>query len=83
MNFDALLPFRRSRDTLRLRTEMANAAKHSKPSAKNETSEYATFENALKSVLSVSHSQIKSKIDAAKRKRTKKPSASHGANDKG
>ena len=61
---------------------MANVAKHSKPSAKNEASEYATFEHALKSVLSVSHSQLKSKIDAAKRKRTKKPSASRVSNVK-
>jgi hypothetical protein len=64
------------------RRQMANAAKHSKPSAKNETSEYATFENALKSVLSVSHSQLKTKLDAEKRKRTKKPSASRASNAK-
>jgi hypothetical protein len=55
-------------------------ANHQRPSAKNDDGEYATFEKALKSVLSVSHSQVKSKIDAAKRKRAKKSSASHGAN---
>jgi hypothetical protein len=47
-------------------------ASHSKPSAKNEPGEYATFENALKKVLSISHSEIKSKIDAGKRKRAKR-----------
>ena len=55
---------------------MANVAKHSKLPVKNESSEYATFENALKSVLSVSHSQIKSKLDAEKRKKVKRSSAS-------
>jgi hypothetical protein len=59
---------------------MANAAKHSKPSGKNETSEYATFENALKSVLSVSPSKLKSKIRTEKRKRIKKSSASRVVN---
>jgi len=54
-------------------------AHHPKPSAKNATGEYATFHDALKKVLSVSHSEIKSKIDAEKRKRTKKSSASREA----
>jgi hypothetical protein len=58
---------------------MANAAKHSKPSSKNDTGEYATFENALKSVLSVSPSKLKTKINAEKRKRFKKSSASRAA----
>jgi hypothetical protein len=60
--------------------EKAPKSRHLKPSGKNASGEYANFENALKSVLSVSHSQIKCKVDAAKRKRTKKPSASHAAN---
>jgi hypothetical protein len=47
--------------------------------AKN-ADEYATFENALKQVLSVPRSTIKSKLDAEKRKKVKKPSASHVAN---
>jgi len=54
-------------------------ASHPKPSAKNESGEYATFENALKKVLSVSHSKIKSKLDAEKRKRLKTSSASREA----
>jgi hypothetical protein len=50
------------------------------PSAKNELGEYATFENALKTILSVPHSKIKSKLNAEKRKRIKKSSASREAN---
>ena len=42
-----------------------------KPSAKNESSEYAAFEGALRKILSVPHSKIKSKLDAEKRKRVK------------
>lgn len=42
---------------------------HSKPSAKNETSEYATFEDALKKVLSVPHSKMRSAIDAEKKQK--------------
>jgi hypothetical protein len=57
-------------------------ANHQKPSAKNASGEYATFETALKSVLSVTHSEIKSKINAAKRKKIKKSSsASHVVNE--
>jgi hypothetical protein len=53
-------------------------ARHPKPSAKNESGEYAKFSDALKKVLSVSHSEIKSKIKSAKRKRiSKTPSVSH------
>jgi len=42
--------------------------------------EYEVFNDALKKVLSVSHSQIKSKLNAKKRKRTKKTSASRASN---
>jgi hypothetical protein len=55
-------------------------ANHPKRSAKNESGEYAAFENALKTVLSVPHSKIKSKLDAEKRKRVKKSSASRAVN---
>jgi hypothetical protein len=51
--------------------EKVPTSRHPKPSAKNDAGEYATFENALKKVLSVPHSQIKSKLDAEKRRRTK------------
>jgi hypothetical protein len=54
-------------------------ARNPKPSGKNATGEYATFETALKKVLSVPHSELKSKLDAEKRKRTKS-SASHASN---
>jgi hypothetical protein len=75
----ALFSFRRNRDKLRLRmaesakgkTRKTLAASHQEPSGKNASGEYATFENALKAVLSVSHSRIKHKIDAEKRRRTK------------
>ena len=56
-------------------------ARHPKPSAKNATGEYATLEDALKRILSVPRSEIKSKLDAEKRKRVSKnasaPRASH------
>jgi hypothetical protein len=51
----------------------------SEPSAKNEQGEYATFEKDLRTVLSVPHSALKAKLNAAKGKRTKKSSASLGA----
>jgi hypothetical protein len=52
-------------------------ANHPKPSAKNESGEYATFETALKKVLSVPHSALKAQLDAEKRvrkQRGKRPS---------
>jgi len=51
-------------------------ANHPKPSAKNETGEYAAFEGALKKILSVPHSEIKSKLNAEKRKKARRSSAS-------
>jgi hypothetical protein len=56
-------------------------ARHPKPSAKNDAGEYAAFEGALKKILSVPHSEIKSKLDAEKRKKIKS-SASHALNSK-
>jgi hypothetical protein len=50
---------------------MSRQAKSDKP-----TDEYANFENALKAVLSVPHSKMKSKLSAEKRKRSRKISAS-------
>jgi len=44
--------------------------------SRNESGEYAAFEGALKKILSVPHSEIKSKLDAEKRKKTKRSSAS-------
>ena len=68
------LPFPASCDTLRLERVtryMSRQAKSDKP-----TDEYANFENALRTVLSVPHSKLKSKLSAEKRKRPRKPSAS-------
>lgn len=50
-----------------------------KASAKNRP-EYAAFESALKKVLSVSHAEIKAKIEKEKRKKVK-PSASREVGD--
>jgi hypothetical protein len=55
---------------------------HLKPSAKNDSGEYETFETALKKILSVPRSQMKSKLDAEKRKRIKKSSASRASDSK-
>jgi hypothetical protein len=44
-------------------------ANHPKPSAKNEQGEYATFETALKKVLSVPHSALKAELAREKRVR--------------
>ena len=46
-------------------------------SGRNEQSEYATFENALKKVLSVPHSALKAQLDHERRvrkQRRKRPS---------
>jgi hypothetical protein len=51
-----------------------------KHSGKNGSGEYANFEAALKTVLSVPHTELKNKINAEKRKRVKKSSASRVAN---
>jgi hypothetical protein len=53
-------------------------AHHPKPSAKNESDEYNVFEAALKKILLVPHSKLKSKLDAEKRRRIKS-SASRAA----
>jgi hypothetical protein len=51
---------------------MAEKAKHRtrrarrpNPSAKNESGEYATFETALKKVLTVSHSEMQKRLKRA------------------
>jgi len=58
------------------------AASHPEPPTKNAKDEYATFENALKRVLSVARSSIKSKVTAKSKKRSK-ISASRVASAKG
>jgi hypothetical protein len=55
---------------------------HPKPSAKNETGEYANFERALKKVLSVSHDEIKVRLADAKRERQRKRASGHASRAK-
>lgn len=55
------------------------AANHAKRPAKNASNEYAAFENLLKRVVSVPHSEIKARL--AKEKRKKRASVSREAND--
>ena len=72
-NVVAYDPSRHSRDTLRLLMEgtAKNGRSHrSEPSAQNERGEHATFENALRKVVSVSHTEVKAKVDAEKTQRT-------------
>ena len=57
---------------------MARIQKHS---GQNESGEFANFQAALKTVLSVPHSELKAKLSAEKRKRVKKSSASRAANE--
>jgi len=53
-------------------------ATHPKPSAKNESGEYATFETALKKVLSVPHSALKAELDREKRVRKQRRGRASG-----
>ena len=55
-------------------------ANHPNPSAKNDTGEFDRFTDFMRRLVSVPHSEIKAKLDAEKRaktrKRTSKASAS-------
>lgn len=51
------------------------AARHRKRPAKNANGEYASFTQALKTVLSVPHSELKAHLDAQKGKKQAKPSS--------
>jgi len=53
-------------------------ATHPKPSGKNEQGEYATFETALKKVLSVPHSALKAELDREKRVRKQRGKRASG-----
>lgn len=50
----------------------------SEPSGKNARSEYATFENALKKVLSVPRSEMRATLDAEKKRHRASSRASSG-----
>jgi hypothetical protein len=52
-----------------------------KPSAKNEPGSYSNFESALKKVLSVPRSELKAKLDAEKRRKPVRTSASRVSSD--
>jgi hypothetical protein len=60
-------------------------ATNPKQSSKSETGEYATFETALKKVLSVPHSALKAHLDAEKRarKRRGKRASGHASRARG
>jgi hypothetical protein len=48
-------------------------ASRPKPSAKNETGEYAQFTNFMRRLVAVPHSEIKAKLEAEKRTKARKP----------
>jgi len=54
-----------------------------KSSAKNESGQYERFENFMRRLLQVPHSEIKEKLDAEKRTQTKRASASRASRAKG
>lgn len=57
---------------------VAQKSHRSEPSAKNDQNEYTTFAVALKKVLSVSHSELKAKLDSEKTKRKRKRASRAG-----
>lgn len=44
-----------------------------KPSAKNETGEYAQFTSFMRRLVAIPHSEIKAKLEAEKRAKVRKP----------
>ena len=55
-------------------------ANHPKPSAKNETGDFAKFTDFMRKLVAVPHSTIKARLDAEKLRKTRKkpsPRASH------
>ncbi len=50
-------------------------ANHPKPSAKNETGDFAKFTNFVRRLVAVPHSEIKAKLDAEKLEKTRKRKA--------
>jgi hypothetical protein len=57
-------------------------ASHPKPSAKNETGDFAKFTDFMKRLVAVPHSDIKNQLDAEKKAKAAKR-ASHASSDKG
>jgi hypothetical protein len=52
---------------------------HSKPSAKNEQSEFVKFTNFMKRLVAVPHSEIKEQLDAEKQAKQRKLSSASRA----
>jgi hypothetical protein len=59
-------------------------AHHPKPSAKNETGDFAKFTTFMRRLVAVPHSEIKAKLDAEKqaKKQRRKPSSGHASSSK-
>jgi hypothetical protein len=51
--------------------------------AKSSVNEYDTFSRALKKVLQVSHSELKSRLDAEKKRKRRKPIRASAVRDSG
>jgi hypothetical protein len=54
-------------------------ANHPKPSAKNVTGDFGQFTNFVRRLVAVPHSEIKAKLDAEKRAKTRKRKAASRA----
>ena len=54
-------------------------AKPPKPSAKNVTGDFGQFTNFMRRIVAVPHSEIKAKLDAEKRAKTRKRKAASRA----
>jgi hypothetical protein len=60
-------------------------ANHPKPSAKNETGDFAKFTNFMRRLVAVPHSEIKAQLDAekqARKQRRKRSSVSRASRAK-
>lgn len=56
-------------------------ASRPKPSAKNETGEYAQFTNFMRQLVAVPHSEIKARLEAGKRAKVRKPKKASASRD--
>jgi hypothetical protein len=58
-------------------------ANHPKPSAKNAKGDFGQFTNFMRRLVAVPHSEIKAKLDAEKRRKSKRASSARASNGKG
>jgi len=56
-------------------------ANHPKPSAKNETGDFAKFTDVMRKLVAVPHSEIKARLDAEKRAKTRKKVSSRASRE--